>query len=143
MISSFFHFKYKSGGFFYCLIISFFINSWKIKVLLAEFGRIYRAHTQKDRGVTQCSMQIYKKRICLPSFLTSEQHGTFNMPTALLPRPLQPMSSLSGYFILKKAKQFAGIFLSYLLKQRLGSSCTICSYYTCYPAFPQYLFALD
>lgn len=125
MIGFSFHFKYKSSGVFYCLIILFFINLWKIRILLAEFGRFYRAHTYKGRGVTQCSMQIYKKIICLPSFFTSDQHGTFNVPAALLPRPPQPMSSLSGYFILKKAKQLAGIFLELLVEAEAGEQQTL------------------
>lgn len=42
------------------------------------------------------------------------------MPAALLPRPPQPMSSLTGYFILKKAKQLAGIFLELLVEAEAG-----------------------
>lgn len=71
MIGSSFNFKYKSGGFFSCLIILFFINQWKIRLLLAEFGWFYRAHTYKGRDVTQCSMQIKKKKN-LPVFFSSK-----------------------------------------------------------------------
>lgn len=42
------------------------------------------------------------------------------MPAALLPRPPEPMSSLPGYFILKKAKQLAGIFVELLVEAGAG-----------------------
>lgn len=66
MIGSSFHFKYKSSGVFYCLIILFFINLWKIRIMLAEFGRFYRADTYNSRGVTALHANLQKNN--LPAF---------------------------------------------------------------------------
>lgn len=74
-------------------------------------------HLQRQRCHRVLHANLQKKN--LPVFF-SRKWIAWDLQCAPLPRPPQPMSSLPGYFILKKAKQLAGIFLELLVEAGAG-----------------------